>query len=79
MIWPSRDDVNGHMPGGCKKLYPSTQVILGCNEIFVQTPVPPYSCTELQLYSTYKSNATLEGLIGITPNEPFVLFSICIQ
>ena len=22
----------------------------------------------MQLYSTYKSNATLEGLIGITPN-----------
>ena len=44
MIWPSRDDVNGHMPGSCKKLYPSTQVILGCNEILVQTPVPPYSC-----------------------------------
>ena len=38
MIWPSRDDVNRHMPGGCKKLYPSTQVILGCNEILVQTP-----------------------------------------
>ena len=66
MIWPSRDDVNGHMPGGCKKLYPSTQVILGCNEIFVQTPTS--LLLQLQLYSTYKSNATLEGLIGITPN-----------
>ena len=20
MIWPSRDDVNGHMPGGCKNI-----------------------------------------------------------
>ena len=77
MIWPSKDDVNRHMPGGCKKLYPSTQVILGCNEIFVQTPTS--LLLQLQLYSTYKSNATLEGLIGITPNEPFVLFSICIQ
>ena len=63
------------MPGGCKKLYPSTQVIL--DEIFVQTPTS--LLLQLQLYSTYKSNATLEGLIGITPNEPFVLFSICIQ
>ena len=37
MIWPSRADVNGHMPEGFKKLYPSTRVILDCSEMFVQT------------------------------------------
>ena len=37
MIWPSRADVNGHMPEGFKKLYPSTRVILDCTEMFVQT------------------------------------------
>ena len=37
MIWPSRADVNGHMPERFKKLYPSTRVILDCTEKFVQT------------------------------------------
>ena len=66
LIWPSRDDVNRHMPEGFKKLYPSTRVILDCTEIFVQTPTS--LLLQLQLYSTSKSNTTLQGLIGITPN-----------
>lgn len=45
-------------------LYPTTRVVLDSTEIFVQTP------TSLsQLYSSYKSNNTLKGLIvGITPH-----------
>ena len=66
MIWPSRDDVNGHMPEGFKKLYPSTRLILTCTQIFVQTPTS--LLLQSQHYSTYKSNTTLKGLIGITPN-----------
>ena len=38
MMWPSRDDVNWHMPEGFKKLYPSSWVILDCTEVFVQAP-----------------------------------------
>ena len=66
MIWPSREDVNRFMPEGFKKLYPSTRVILDCTEIFVETPTS--LLLQLQLYSRYKSNTTLKGLIGITPN-----------
>lgn len=65
-IWPSKDDVNTYMPEGFKKLYPSTRVILDCTEIFVQTPTS--LLLQSQLYSTYKSNTTLKGLIGITPH-----------
>ena len=41
-------------------------MILDCTEIFVQTPTS--LLLQLQLYSTSKSNTTLQGLIGITPN-----------
>ena len=66
MIWRSRDDINRHMPEGFKKLYPSTRLILTCTQIFVQTPTS--LLLQSQHYSTYKSNTTLKGLIGITPN-----------
>ena len=66
MIWPSRDDVNRHMPEGFKKLYPSTRLILTCTQIFVQTPTS--LLLQSQHYSTYRSNTTLKRLIGITPN-----------
>lgn len=66
VIWPSREDVNRFMPDGFKRLYPSTRVILDCTEIFVQTPSS--LLLQSQLYSSYKSNTTLKGLIGITPN-----------
>ena len=66
MIWPSREDVNRFMPEGFKKLYPSTRVILNCTEIFVETPTS--LLLQSQLYSCYKSNTTLKGLNGITPN-----------
>ena len=47
-------------------LYPTTRVILDCTEIFVQTPTS--LLLQSQLYSSYKSNTTLKGLIGITPH-----------
>lgn len=66
MIWPTREDVDRHMPDGFKELYPSTIVILDCTEIFVQTPSS--LLLQSQLYSSYKSSTTLKGLIGITPH-----------
>lgn len=66
MIWPTREDVDIHMPDGFKELYPSTRVILDCTEIFVQTPSS--LLLQSQLYSSYKSSTTLKGLIGITPH-----------
>lgn len=66
MIWPSRADVNAKMPQEFKRLYPSTRVILDCTEIFVETPSS--LLLQSQLYSTYKSNTTLKGLVGIAPH-----------
>lgn len=40
--------------------------LLDCTEIFVQTPTS--LLLQSQLYSSYKSNTTLKGLIGITPH-----------
>ena len=65
IIWPSRADVDRCMPKGFRKLYASTRVILDCTEILVQTPTS--LLLQSQLYSSYKSNTTLKGLIGITP------------
>ena len=66
MIWPSRADVNAKMPQEFKRLYPTTRVILDCTEIFVETPSS--LLLQSQLYSTYKSNTTLKGLVGIAPH-----------
>lgn len=65
-IWPSREAINFHMPDAFKELYPQTRVILDCTEIFVQTPSS--LLLQSQLYSSYKSNTTLKGLVGIAPH-----------
>ena len=64
-IWPSREDVKCYMPECFRTLYPTTKVIIDCTEIYVQTPSSPL--LQSQLYSSYKSNTTLKGLVGITP------------
>lgn len=65
VIWPSREMVQKFMPEGFKNHYKSTRVILDCTEIFAQTPTS--LLLQSQLYSSYKSNTTLKGLVGITP------------
>ena len=64
-IWPSREDVKCYMPECFRTLYPTTRVIIDCTEIYVQTPSS--LLLQSQLYSSYKSNTTLKGLVGITP------------
>lgn len=66
VIWPSREEVNTNMPECFCRLYPKTRVIIDCTEIFVQTPSS--LLLQSQLYSSYKSNTTLKGLVGITPH-----------
>lgn len=61
------------MPDSFKKLYPSTQVILDCTEIYVQTPSS--FLLQSQLYSSYKSNTTLKGLIAIAPHGAITFVS----
>lgn len=65
-IWPSRQQVNHYMPENFKALYPNTRVIIDCTEIFVQTPSS--LLLQSQMYSSYKSNTTLKGLLGIAPH-----------
>ena len=48
-------------------------MILECTEIFVQTPTP--LLLQSQLYSSFKSNTTSKGLIGITPCGAICLVS----
>ena len=72
-IWPSTADVCAKMPGEFKKLYPTTRVILDCTEFFVETPSS--LLLQSQLYSSYKSNTTLKGLIGISPHGAITFVS----
>ena len=72
-IWPTRECINEHMPDSFKKMYPSTRVILDCTEIYVQTPSS--LLLQSQLYSSYKSNTTLKGLIGIAPHGAITFVS----
>ena len=54
------------MPRAFKDLYPTTRVIIDCTELYVQTPSS--LLLQSQLYSSYKSNTTLKGLMGIAPH-----------
>ena len=61
------------MTEGFKRLYPKTRVILDCTEIYVQSP--SFLLLQSQLYSTYKSNTTLKGLVGIAPHGAITFVS----
>ena len=65
-VWPSRAQVDTHMPDCFKTLYCHTRVILDCTELKCQTPSALY--VNSQMYSHYKSHTTFKGLIGITPS-----------
>ena len=65
-IWPCMKAVKSKMPDRFKKTFPNTHVILDCTEIRVQTPSSKVLHSEI--YSHYKSHATLKGLFGITPD-----------
>ena len=73
LMWPSRVQVQAHMPDVFKPRFSNTKVILDCTEIFVQNPSSLYNNTEL--YSHYKGTTTLKGMIGITPSGAVSLVS----
>jgi hypothetical protein len=62
-IWPSREQVDKHMPEAFREKYP--KVIIDCTEIKCQ--MPSSFLLNSQLCSSYKNHTTLKGLIGITP------------
>ena len=66
LTWPSRVQVQAHMPDVFKPRFSNTRVILDCTEIFVQKPSSLYINTEL--YSHYKGTTTLKGMVGIMPS-----------
>lgn len=73
VIWPSREEIDLHMTEGFKRLYPKTRIMLDCAEIYVQSPSS--LLLQSQLYSTYKSNTTLKGLVGIAPHGAITFLS----
>ena len=73
VIWASREEIDSHMTEGFKRLYPKTRVILDCTEIYVQSPSS--LLLQSQLYSTYKSNSTLTGLLAIAPHGAIIFVS----
>ena len=64
-IWPSRAEVNRLMPEDFKAKYPNTRVIIDCTEIRCQ--MPSSLLLNSELFSNYKNNTTLKGLVGISP------------
>ena len=63
--WPTRAQIQRHMPTCFQEIYPNVRVILDCTEIFVET----LSSLVLQseVFSSYKSHTTWKGLFGSTP------------
>lgn len=72
-IWPTREQINNSMSDEFLNLYPNTRVIIDCTELYVQTPSS--LLLQSQLYSAYKSNTTLKGLVGISPKGAIIFVS----
>ena len=64
-ILPSRKVVNDNMPQDFKGKYPSTRAIIDCTEIKCQ--MPSSLLLNSELFSSYKNQTTLKGLIAISP------------
>ena len=64
-VWPSRAQVDQHMPADLKDKYLSTTVIIDCAEISYQ--MPQILRLNSEIFSLYKNHTTLKGLVGISP------------
>ena len=69
-VWPSKEQIDKHMPEEFKEKNPNTRVIIDCTEIKCQ--MPSSLLLNNQLYSSYKNHTTLKSLIVITPGEALV-------
>lgn len=72
-MWPSRAQVDEHMPADFKEKYPSTRVIIDCTEIRCQMPKSMRLNSEL--FSSYKNHTTLKSLVGISPGGALTFVS----
>ena len=72
-IWPSRAEADRLMPEDFKAKYPNTRVIIDCTEIRCQ--MPSSLLLNSELFSNYRNNTTLKGLVGISPAGAVVFIS----
>ena len=72
-IWADRDTTDKAMPQSFKDKYSKTRVIIDGIETKCQTPSSLVLRSET--YSTYKSNTTFKGLIGIAPSGHITFIS----
>lgn len=64
-LWIPPEEVKAHLPPEFA-LFPDTQVVLDCTEIYCQTPSS--LLLQSEVYSTYKSHTTFKAMIGIAPH-----------
>ena len=76
-IWPKTAQIKNSMPECLKTIYPKTRVILDCTEIKVKRPSS--KALNSEFYSKYKSNTTLECLVGIAPHGSVTFVSSLYQ
>jgi len=71
-LWIPPEEIKAHLPPEFA-LFPDTQVVLDCTEIFCQTPSSLLLHSEV--YSPYKSHTTFKAMIGIAPHGPITFVS----
>ena len=73
--WPSQEIARKNLPSIFADLYPRTQCIIDCSEVFIERPygyVP-----RAQTYSNYKKHNTIKFLIGVTACGAICFLSKC--
>lgn len=71
-LWLPREVVKAHLPPEFSA-FPDTQVVLDCTEIYCQTPSD--LLLQSEVFSTYKSHATLKAMIGMAPHGAITFVS----
>ncbi|XP_068742098.1 uncharacterized protein [Montipora capricornis] len=61
------------MPADFKEKFPTTRVIIDCTE--VRCEMPSSLLLNSELFSSYKNNVTLKGLVGIAPSGAITFIS----
>ena len=72
-IWPHRDHIIENMPNQFRSEFPTTLAIIDCTEL--KTQKPSSLKLQSQMYSDYKSNTTLKGLVACDPMGNIIFVS----
>ena len=65
-LWPTKEEVQKHLPTVFLNDYPNTRVLIDCAEIFIEKPKNPDS--QSLIWPSYKNRNTLKFLLAVTPN-----------